>query len=41
MKLKKNENTVSSCYMANLGHPETAKVLNINRTPYGVADKKS
>lgn len=32
MKLKKNENNVLSCYMAGLGHTETAKVLNINCT---------
>lgn len=32
MKLKKNENNVLSCYMAGLGHTETAKVLNLDRT---------
>ncbi len=32
MKLKKNENNVLSCYMAGLGHIETAKTLNLDRT---------
>ena len=32
MKLKKNENNVLSCYMAGLGHIETAKMLNLDRT---------
>lgn len=32
MKLRKNENNVLCCYMAGLGHTETAKVLNVNRT---------
>lgn len=32
MKLKKNENNVLYCYMAGLGHIETAKTLNLDRT---------
>lgn len=32
MKLKKNENNVLCCYMAGLGHIETAKTLNLDRT---------
>ncbi len=32
MNLTQNENSVLECYMSGLGHVETAKTLNVNRT---------